>query len=98
MQTCRHFRNRIPAADADTLRAADPNPCELCDRQTAAAAVQNIEWEPLHHQPQSLTISCCLQAVGQMLQSSWHLRGNPFLKAVASRMMPQLRRIEAASR
>lgn len=31
MKTCKHYRNQIPKEDADELRLADSEPCEVCD-------------------------------------------------------------------
>ena len=45
MDTCCHFRNMIPREDADELRAADPEPCEICDNlRYPSASVE--EWNP----------------------------------------------------
>lgn len=30
-RSCPHFRYRLPDEDAAELRAADPNPCPVCD-------------------------------------------------------------------
>jgi hypothetical protein len=78
METCRHFRNWIPREDADELRDADPEPCELCDRlQHRSATFQ--QWNPkpariargnpLKH----LAHRCDLARVGSdpKLQSLW---------------------------
>jgi hypothetical protein len=44
METCRHYRYRLPRELADELRDADPLPCEVCDalphRQKKAAETQ----------------------------------------------------------
>lgn len=47
MKTCRHFRNRIPTEDADILRAADPEPCDVCDGLKSWAMGVTVEWDPI---------------------------------------------------
>ena len=47
METCRHYRYRLPRELADELRDADPLPCEVCDalphrRKMAAETQQNV--------------------------------------------------------
>jgi hypothetical protein len=52
--TCRHFRHQIPREEADELRDADPEPCEVCDR------LPHRQWRVLE-----VSIPACKAGVGQ---------------------------------
>ena len=43
--TCRHYRFQIPREDADDLRAADPEPCAVCDNLPKRKS-QTVIWSP----------------------------------------------------
>jgi len=45
VMTCRHYRFQIPREDADELRAADPEPCLVCD-SLPRRNFQTIVWSP----------------------------------------------------
>lgn len=43
--TCRHYRFQLPHEDADELRAADPEPCAVCDN-LPRRKIQTVVWSP----------------------------------------------------
>lgn len=46
MKTCRHFRHRIPGEEANELRAADSEPCSVCDPLASRVESVHVEWNP----------------------------------------------------
>jgi hypothetical protein len=45
VMTCRHYRFQLPHEDADELRAADPEPCAVCDN-LPRRQIQTVIWSP----------------------------------------------------
>ena len=45
VMTCRHYRFQLPHEDADELRAADPEPCAVCDN-LPRRHTQTVIWSP----------------------------------------------------
>ena len=87
MRTCRHYRFRIPTEDADALREADCEPCELCDSLPRKTRSVLVEWNPRNIRTDSLP---GWEAVSQFL-TGLHRLGQLDLGRVARDMIHEHR-------
>ena len=90
MQTCRHYRFRIPTADADALREADREPCEVCDNLPRRTQSLSLDWDPRTvNDTRSPSLANTSRVLGRMHQIS-RLDLGAFVRDVFKRPRPTL--------